>query len=191
MLADTLTRLLFTIWIPLAVLVPVSSFVEALLTWANHPRGFMGIYLLKSSDLRVRLAIPPDAQTSRGRVGDIWYLISGDHEVLFTGAPSLFRPGYVLKVRACDLGGATRLEIRAPVSVCLSFVALSALFLGVALVAFATGGLMAGVFFSLVGVGLVAILARRVKRQVAAAPSHLEDILTHLTEEEGKDTNAT
>ena len=76
-------------------------------------------------------------------------------------------------------------------SVCLSFVALSALFLGVALVAFATGGLMAGVFFSLVGVGLVAILARRVKRQVAAAPSHLEDILTHLTEEEGKDTNAT
>jgi hypothetical protein len=177
--------------LPLIYITVGVRIIEVLLTWGHHPLGFRGVYLLKSDTIPGSLGLPAKAGSVVGRVGGIQYLIRRGREILFVGRPSIFRTAYLLRARGVDLGGATRLEVSAPLSVCLAFVGVCALFVGLGLSGFLADGFVVGMIYLLIGLGILAFLWWTIRRQVAMAPDYLEDILEDLREAQADNEEAT
>jgi hypothetical protein len=166
--------------LPLMYLTALVGVIETFLAFARHRLAFKGVKLLKASRTPGGLALPPDSELEVGRFGPVQYFVASPHELLFTGKPSLVRAGYVLKARAADQGGVTLLEVRAPLWVCLAYVALVVMFLGLAINGFIGDGPVSGIIFLVVGGVVTGLLYRHIRIQVAMTPALLQGLVRHL-----------
>jgi hypothetical protein len=170
--------------LPLFYLTVLVGAIEWFLALARHPLAFKGVMLIGSCHIRERLVLPPDSEHETDRINGIQYLVAGKRELLFTGRPRLAGRGYFLRARAVDRGGDTLLEVRATLWLCMSFLALVLLFLGLGIGSFINDGVTAGSMFLLIGGGIVWFLVWRIKIQIRQAPGLLKDVLIYMNEEE-------
>jgi hypothetical protein len=170
--------------LPLFYLTALVGAVEWFLALVRHPLAFKGVVVLSSRHIRERLMLPPDSELESDRINGIQYLITNKRELLFTGRPRLAGSTFVLRARAVDRGGMTLLELRASLWLCLGFLALGFLFLGLAIGSFMNDGAAAGGAFLLIGGGITWLLVWRIRAQIRQTPSLLRDILEYLNEED-------
>jgi hypothetical protein len=169
--------------LPLIYVTVLVSIIEALLIWGHSRLGFQGIFRLSASNLRGGSELPETDEPYFGQVGHISYCLLRGGELRFTGRPGIRLSGYVLRAKVVNLRNYTRLEVWAPLSMCLAFVGACMLLAGLSVLGFIADGFTAGIVYLAVGVGLVALFRWRVRGQVTNTELLLEDVLQHLDEQ--------
>jgi hypothetical protein len=177
---ERIPGLLVGVAFPLVYVIVVVSLIEGVLVLARHPFGFRGVLPLRSSDVLRGRSIPVTGGRACGRVGRFQYLLDERGRLLFTGRPGVIRRAYLLRVTASDLAGAIRLEVSAPLSMCLSFLALCAVFLGLAGTALLTDGFSSASIYLLLGAGFIGLSWWYISGDAKRAPAYLDEILEQL-----------
>jgi hypothetical protein len=173
---EQIARILTGAILPLFFATCLVGAIETLLAFVGHPLTFRGLKILRASHIPGGLSLPKGIGSQRGEVGHLQYLISGEHELLFAGKPSLVRDEYFLKARAVDQGGITLLEVWAPLSVFVAFSCLSTVFLGFAMSALITDGWVASAVFLSVGASLVGVLWWRISLRESCSTSTMRKV---------------
>jgi hypothetical protein len=180
---DLISKAVFAVWLPLVYAAIGVGIIETLLAWGHHAWCFKGVYLLRSIDVPGGFALPELEEPPAGRVESLQYRFLNERELLFAGWPGFFRAGYLLKGRAVDLGGMTRIQVRAPLSMCLAVGAFCATFLGLTLSSSISDGLPAGAVWLVLAATVLLIFRWRIRQHAAAAPGCLEAILEDIREQ--------
>jgi hypothetical protein len=177
---DLISKAVFAVWLPLIYAAIGAGIIETLLAWGHHPWCFKGAYLLRSIEVPGGFALPEWDEPPAGRVQSLQYRLLNEREILFAGWPGFFRSGYLLKGKAVDLGGMTRVQVRAPLSMCLAVGAFCAVFLGLTLSSSISDGLAAGAVWLVLAAVVLLLFRWRIRQHAAAAPGCLEAILEHI-----------
>jgi DNA-directed RNA polymerase subunit RPC12/RpoP len=166
------------LWIGIigAAVSVVVRVAEALSVLGNRPSAFGGLKLLYSATIPRTIKIVPSDEWDVREHSIFKYVVNEDGELLFTGGPQLFRMGFPFKGRIVPQGGATTMEVRASLAICLQFVSVVLILLGVTVRMMLSDGIPAGSIFLLISAGILAINRWVYRFQIRRSYEFLEEI---------------